>query len=247
MTLLHEPRRGAERPILFSAPMVRAILDDWKSQTRRALRDQQPVGLGDFAHGAHFIWRPVWDRVAQAFASKRHVPVRCPYGEPRDHLWVKETFFAFGRWETRFNPKKGRDEWHFVDLTRESGRAYMYTADPTSSLRLLADRKSRGELTPAWWKRPAIFMPRVASRITLEVTDVRVERLQAISAADAIAEGLIRLPASGRYVVERGEQYAGLAEHSPILVYRRLWESINGAGSWKANPWVWVVEFRRVA
>ncbi|MGO4278253.1 hypothetical protein [Cupriavidus sp. RAF20_2] len=93
---------------------------------------------------------------------------------------------------------------------------------------------------------PSLHMRREDSRLVLEITGVRVERLNECSDADAVAEGLHVLPASGRYVVSPGEQYAGLADHDPRAVYADLWDRINGAGAWEANPWVWVVEFRKV-
>ncbi|VEA95071.1 Uncharacterised protein [Salmonella enterica subsp. houtenae] len=93
---------------------------------------------------------------------------------------------------------------------------------------------------------PSIHMPRWASRITLEITDVRVERLHSISERDALREGLFQLPASGRYCLQPGTQYFGMASHSAKEVYSWLWASIYGEESWEANPWVWVIEFKRV-
>ncbi|MEA3085258.1 MAG: hypothetical protein QOC89_2955 [Paraburkholderia sp.] len=106
-----------------------------------------------------------------------------PYGFAGDQLCVKETFVAFGHWKTGFNAMKARDEWHFVDMTIESGFFYRFEgADPNA-------RRLAGAL-PTWHTRPSIFMPRSASRITLEVTRVHVERLQDIREADATAEGV---------------------------------------------------------
>jgi hypothetical protein len=159
-----------------------------------------------------------------------HGPVnaaRNRFGAPGDRLWVRETFFAFGRWETRFNERKERQEWYFVDMTLASGFSYRYEADDGPG----ADPHARREAgaAPAWYKRPALFMPRAASRIVLEIADVRVERLQEISEADALAEGI------GPDRVD-----------DPVLAYREVWERINGTGSWDENPLVWVVEFRRL-
>jgi hypothetical protein len=147
------------------------------------------------------------------------------FGRPGDRLWVREAFFAFGRWETRFNAGKGRDEWYFVDMTLASGKAYRYEADDGPG----ADPHARREAgaAPAWHKRNALFMPRAASRIVLEIVGVRLERLQEIGVGDALAEGL-------------GAE--GLDD--PVMAYRGVWERINGAGSWDANPLVWVLEFR---
>jgi hypothetical protein len=197
MSMSMSGSRPAERSILFSGPMVRALLAGTKTQTRRALRGPQD-------------------------ATARH-----RFGQPGGRLWVRETFYAFGRWENRFNAAKQRDEWYFVDMTRQNGLAYRYEADLEAGTIPPARREAGA--APAWHKRPALFMPRVASRILLEVVDVRVERLQDISAADAVEEGI--LPATAL---------------DPVLAYRGVWEGINGAGSWDANPLVWVLAFRRI-
>lgn len=245
-----------ERPILMSAPMVVASLDESKTQTRRVMKPQPPqhtvaVGRWQDPPGYDSAW---WAYVREGAIEQDHPfggaeihgePWRCPYGQPGDRLWVRETFFAWGRWETRFNAKKGRDEWHFVDMTLECGQSYLYAADRVRDT--MAFIKRRGGVEPMYWKRPAIFMPRAASRITLEVASVRVERLQDISEADAMAEG------TPCYVC--GGPMNGLSEddchcfHNKAKPsdYRALWESINGEGSWSLNPWVWVVEFKRVA
>jgi hypothetical protein len=158
--------------------------------------------------------------------------VRRRFGVPGDRLWVRERFVAFGHWQVRFNERKKRDEWAFADITRASGFSWRFDgADP------LAKRDAQAE--PIWHPRPALFMPRAAGRILLEVTDVRVERLQAISPDDAIAEGILR---SG----DGFELAGGGTTTDPVLAYRSVWERINGAGSWDADPWVAVVVFRRL-
>lgn len=238
-------------PMLYQRAMVRAILReiDPKTQTRRGVKHRWP-------HLWVEPWYPTGKVVSDlptqpgAWMEFRHrqqdepgyqgspasTLVLCPYGKPGEQIWVRETFFAFGRWETRFSTKKGRDEWHFVDMTLECGHAYHYDVeDPVT----IVGSKGRGGITPMWWKRPAIFMPRAASRITLEITSVRVERLQDISDADAIAEGIER---DGKWW--RGYWPSGCGVALPTISYRSLWESINGSGSWEANPFVWVVEFK---
>ena len=154
-------------------------------------------------------------------------PVKPAYvnGQPGDRLWVRETFYAWGRWERQFSAKKNRDEWHFADMTLESGKQYRYAVGHCGD----NGPRQRGSVTPQWWKRPAIHMPRWASRITLEVTGVRVERLQDISSADCWAEGIQHSP-----------------DVDPYHEFADLWSSVYGAESWEANPWVWVVEFRRL-
>jgi hypothetical protein len=155
---------------------------------------------------------------------------------------VRETFFAWGRWETRYSAKKARDEWHFVDMTLESGKAHQFEAPHGYEKSKL---KQAGAI-PTWHKRPSIFMPRVASRITLEITSVRVERLQDISEADALAEGSIGLPESLYTNVDNlPDRWDTAALESSTFDFAVLWKSINGPGSWEANPWVWVIEFQR--
>lgn len=225
-----------ERPILFSAPMVRAIMAGTKTQTRRVVKPQpERSGDGVLMWGASH-------RGMRFGVEGMDVPpgvlVRCPYGQPGDRLWVRETFYAWGRWETRYNQKKGRDEWHFVDLTATSGRKYRYAAEGDGLIPMPGRREVAGVI-PGWWKRPAIFMPHRASRITLEISGVRVERLQDINAADALAEGVNVHPDH--------HSKPATSIYSPVQAFRDLWESINGPDSWDVNPWVWAIEFRRLA
>lgn len=211
-----------ERQILFSAPMVRAILDNTKTQTRRAVKPFEVT------YGTGVVPADLVRRNEDGFSYRS----TCPYGQPGDLLWVKETFFAWGRWETRFSEKKRRDEWHFIDMTSECEKDYLFAADGFSDTK--AFTKRRDDRYPMYWKRPAIFMPRLVSRITLEVTGVRVERLNEISVQDAWAEGCVGYDDD----VTGGQ--SGYGE------FFQLWESINGKGSWDLNPWVWVVEFKRL-
>jgi hypothetical protein len=231
-----------ERGILFSAPMVRALLDGSKTQTRRVCKPAEAAALsrvvacGDGHFGD--------EEGAVRFAS--------PYGRPGDRLWVRETFVAYGRWKTRYNARKQRDEWYFVDMTVECDRAYRYAADNPE----VPQAKGRSAV-PGWHARPALFMPRAVSRILLEIVSVRVERLQDIGEADALAEGIRSLrtkewdrehfPAWRKHFDDacaRGEKPP--VGPLPSESSRALWEGINGAGSWDTNPWVWVVEFKRV-
>lgn len=195
-----------ERPILFSAPMVRALLAGTKTQTRREVKPQTAI---------------LTDEMARAFGvqpplGENSAVVRCPYGAVGDRLWVKETWFT----------AENLDGIKPTDLS--SDVRINYAAD------LAEDDIILGRL------RPSIFMRRWMSRITLELTAVRVERLNEISEADAIAEGV----ASEDHIRKPGDPYLPLV--SPVEHYAKLWESLNGAGSWAANPWVWVLTFRRV-
>lgn len=195
-----------ERPILFSAPMVRAILDGRKTQTRRVAKLVRHPDFGYWMKPNVFVQEN----------EQQHVIDRaCPYGQPGDRLWVRETFF---------------DTAPFKSAALFLGRAtrYAYRADEE----VIGCHK---------WK-PSIHMPRRASRILLDVTAIRVERLQDISEADARAEGARECdPVSGREVLLAGPSQRG----SFVLHYRDIWEQINGPDSWAANPWVWIIEFRR--
>ena len=220
-----------ERPILFSAPMVQAILDGRKTQTRRVVKPQPTEFVGGpgvtLRDGSPAPLVPLDDSV-EPYGRE----IVCPYGQPGDRLAVRETFYARGHWTKRYSEKKRREEWHFVDETMGTGKTYRYEADEK------LPRRKRELHEVGWWKRPAIFMPRAASRITLEITSVRVERLQDISEADAQAEGVTD---DGSLVTDLDGKDRG----GTIAAYATLWEVINGVGSWDDNPWVWVVSFKR--
>ena len=208
-----------ERPILFSGPMVRAILAGRKTQTRRIVKHRHDWYMGERANGAQ--WPFVRDYV---HAEPDAVEVLCPYGVPVDALWVRETWGLHAHsdytWWCR-DSIKGRTE----DDLRESYDV-AYAADATSAY----DR----------W-RPSIHMLRWASRITLRVTDVRVERLQEISEEDARAEGVY--PLCGGYCAgDADAEWCTTAREA----FELLWTSIHGASSWESNLWVWVVSFEWV-
>jgi hypothetical protein len=205
------PPRVKERPILFSGPMVRAILEGRKTQTRRIIKPQPTVIAGDK------IMHIPYDQPGKI--------ILCPYGERGDRLWVRESFSTDTRDPLNCVIYKATPEYGKYRDTGELVRSSF----PDGSLP--TREESARAMLPKFWKgKPSIHMPRWASRITLEITGVRVERLQDITEADAIAEG---------YSVENE------IDGDPIEWFAYLWESINGAGSWAANPWVWVVEFRR--
>lgn len=231
-----------ERQILFSAPMVRAILDGSKTQTRRVVKNLHTDCNESFIRkdDGLFGWRDQSGRFMQAFP--------CPYGQPGDRLWVRETwkytdwtgcgepFIEFSADNDVTRPKVSED-WsdRIVDIWEILSRDENFNIDNCAR-----DRK---------W-RPSIHMPRWASRLLLEIVSVRVERLQDISEADSITEGIKRsqraisstdvAPCFWDYL--RNEPQYRNARDS----YASLWESINGPGSWSANPWVWCIEFRRV-
>jgi hypothetical protein len=214
-----------ERGILFSAPMVRAILDGSKTQTRRIVKPQPALVLG-----AHWVWRDI-----DSVHTPDWVPIMArdfsPYGAPGDRLWVRETWQAWERVSYE------HDEWEPIDRERRAGATWAEWLDehrPPDAIEYRATSESQGPWTPA------IHMPRWASRITLEVTGVRVERLQAITEADANAEGVRPFPLD-----LEGDCWT---DGTYRTAYNHLWNEINGwnPNSWAANPWVWVVEFKRI-
>ena len=236
-----------ERPILMNGAMVRATLAGDKTQTRRIVKPSRQYPFEFIGSGtkADSDWNDpsCWGFMSEDgdawllkdgtnYSDAHQIP--CPYGQPGDRLWVRETYYAFGRWETRFSAKKKRDEWHFVDMTRDTDRLYQFGAE---SIEPCLRARDPGIL-PTWWKRPSIFMPRAACRILLEIVSVRVERLQDISEQDAIAEGAMFWAQEQETQVKDTSD----ARHA----FMDLWQSINGPGSWDLNPWVWVVEFRRI-
>lgn len=207
-----------KRPIIFSAPMIRAILDGRKTQTRRVIKPQPTVNKF-----GTILW-------TQGRADSQ-IAAACPYGycqpgptgiHPR--LWVRETWIPVhhGSYEV-FDRKIG-----FGDRT-----AIVYAADPGVGYHEVWDNY-KGK-----W-RPSIFMPRWASRITLEITEIRVQRAQEISGEDIKAEGI------------EGDYYPDVEAtdpHSAAIYYMELWDSLNskrGYG-WDKNPWVWAITFRRIA
>jgi len=194
------------RPILFSSAMVRALLDGSKTQTRRALKVRCQE-IGEREDGSLWPWSDNPDTAADHWHA-------CPYGQPGDRLWVRESWKA----HTTFDHLPPRDipETHVWYLADDGYKAQSRT-------------------------RASMHMPRWASRILLEIVSVRIERLQDISEKDARAEGVT--------IEERhmAGYCAGQFLPPSIRAYRDLWESISGDGSWGANPWVWVVEFKRVA
>lgn len=201
-----------ERPILFSAPMVCAILEGRKTVTRRPVKVQPHIDasgnfcVGNSNYGQDGYGKPV---------TKHFVNGCCPFGKPGDRLWVRETFGLQVR-----NYGGGTGE-HIVYRATNPDAIYCKSAE--------------GQEYPVKWK-PSIHMPRHSSRILLEITGVRVERLQDISEDQARAEG-IGAQATESFRATGVERPAGFA-------FRDLWASAGG--EWDANPWVWVVEFKRV-
>ncbi|HEC8802658.1 TPA: hypothetical protein ACTADG_004307 [Salmonella enterica subsp. enterica serovar Havana] len=208
-----------ERGMIFNAEMVRAILDGRKTQTRRPIKWKQTrfTEMAERDDGSLWPWAEDCERGGDIWFA-------CPYGEIGDRIWVRETWQVIHdhidesshveyRTYAQSIPKEKDRYWHTVYAEHFGDES----------------REDRGF---PW--RPAIHMPRWASRITLEITDVRVERLRDLSEEDAKSEGII--PSAGG--VLPGWEYR--------INFRDLWMDIYGADNWEANPWVWVIEFKRV-
>lgn len=214
-----------ERPILFQGAMVRALLAGTKMQTRRAVK---PQPFPDRLHrsvdspsdscipGEHTWW-------SGNHTQGIYHTARCPYGQPGDRLWVRE------------------NGWERPDAQKDRDWPYAYDSDAPFGIGPF-NEAYRAE---GWKRRPSIHMPRWASRILLEVTDVRVERLQDISEADAIAEGITG-PHDVGYPAYRVPDDSKPRYSRAAAAYEALWDQINGAGAWDANPWVWAVSFKRI-
>ncbi len=214
-----------ERPVIFNSEMVCAILDGRKTQTRRVIANVSPdncIPLQKPTKTKDGIYTHVMDAPGHGL---------CPFGRVGDRMWVRETFAILGNedgcpidWDG--NLIKG-DEKHAARIYKAS----CWQEPGNYGLWSIPDRDTQYE--GAW--RPSIHMPRWASRMTLEITAVRVERLNDISEEDARAEGV----APSQHIIT-----------PPEALYRvgflNLWQSIYGEESWSANPWVWVIEFRRV-
>lgn len=215
-----------ERPILFSAPMVRAILEGRKTVTRRAVKFP-------------FIDRAVGCELSGNEIGPEEIRNNCPYGVAGQRLWVRETWYC-DHFEVMRGPYLKPDDLDISEALEDG--TLVYAADGLTPYE---------QEQPIW--KPSIHMPRWASRILLEITAVRVERLQDISEGQAVDEGLIW---EG---VKDGQTYWNHTDHryppgshqqlsvsgtDAVSAFRNLWKSTGG--DWEANPWVWVVEFKRV-
>lgn len=233
-----------EKPILFSGPFVRAVLRDVdpKTQTRRLVvaRGVDDIGKWNFLR----MQDGYPDGVPRAVFEDGDEPIgiRCPYGAPGDRLWVREAHAPMCRSrDTRVayradmivqnrTPRRPPPGWTTEDLCP-------WPVDNT---------KGRGYAVTRW--TPSIHMPRALSRVDLEVTRVRVQRLQDITEEDARAEGLCqRLTREGTFYHHEESTPSGRWWIDPVDAFRHLWDAINGErASWQSNPWVWVVSFKRV-
>ncbi len=240
-----------ERPIIFSGEMVRAILEGRKTQTRRVMIPQPP----------HHTWSH-YKSDKFNFLSEGGQYIKCPYGQPGDRLWVRETWKP-GAWleddgliaiDYKASPEITNTSWMQIPDDEDGEKFNNFWLSICDELHKSGiEPDCDGEYywehgkSPLKW-RPSIFMPKWASRIALEIVNVRVERLQDISEEDAIAEGCIGLRCEHTY-----SEYGctdclntGWIE-PPSLDFMNLWNLINGKKyPWESNAWVWVIEFKRI-
>ncbi|EKJ7338157.1 hypothetical protein [Klebsiella pneumoniae] len=224
----------SERGMIFNAEMVRALLDGRKTQTRRPIKWKQTrfTEIGEREDGSKWPWSEDAEHACDFWHP-------CPFGAVGDRIWVREAFRVHSRATdvaTLVYKASERNSW-----TEQTRRVPVAVCNKPA--------------TPEKWT-PSLHMPRWASRIMLEITGVRVERLNAISPEDAESEGLERTnftgfgdepglpsyPEPDVYFDPLKKQW----KEYPPEAFAGLWESIYGEGSWKANPWVWVIEFKRV-
>ena len=217
-----------EKPILFSGPMVKAILEGRKTQTRRVVSDQSSVT--DICGGGvePTVWWPDTGR--------------CPYGGCGEYMWVRETWMLYDKHESR----------HYLQDHKipDSPNGLMPGSEGYWKRRIrYAATEKNPDPVNTWKWRPGIHMPRWASRITLAITDVRVELLNDISEADARSEGIQVLPLQSEDDPSAWWQSSpGVnQERTARASFRGLWNFINRKKNpWESNPWVWVVSFERV-
>ncbi|HGK4134370.1 TPA: hypothetical protein ACJ2O5_000557 [Klebsiella pneumoniae] len=216
-----------ERGMIFNGEMVRAILDGRKTQTRRPIKWKQTrfTEIGEREDGSKWPWSEDAEHTCDFWHP-------CPFGAVGDRIWVRETWgvvshaFSDDGLMIDWVPDRPATAIHEMPFGNGYYSGYaIYAADGDFTW---GDDDGYEDGRSCW--KPSIHMPRAASRILLEITDVRVERLRSMSLDDARAEGVI---------AASGPMEAGLA-------FRELWNSIYGEESWKANPWVWVIEFKRV-
>jgi hypothetical protein len=225
------------RPILFSGSMIRALLAGTKTQTRRPIKLQTGDTFDERSMvGAIQERRPVFHTVAGQDVGTKSVLVRCPYGMPGDALWAKETWQAQEAFDTMSPTAIGEA------FEAEHG-------EPWCPIRYLADGHCDGSVdqwqeSPVGKTRVSIHMPRWASRLTLPITAVRVERLHDISEADAKAEGIVETrPADKDGWRHFGVPGMEIDQPTAARAYLALWTAINGQASTDANPWVWTISF----
>ena len=230
----------AEKSILFKGQMVKAILDGRKSVTRRIVKPQPPINTA-------LIWGPEWYETSVIGKDGELKPgalvygisdddgewgIKCPY-RPGDVLWVRETTYLYGQWIKNGTTTTGKQKWRFM---WDRSKPVFYAENPPNDIKRL-----KTEI--GYFKRPSIFMPRKAARLFLRVKSVRVEWLQEIPEADAIAEGIGENPVQPGTWIDYPEGTSAAGWKDPVQSFRTLWDSLHGKGAWDLNPFVFAYQF----
>lgn len=224
-------------PALFSTEMVKALLQNRKTMTRRT-KGLEKVNIDPdiwevMPHDGKFIFD------CQTYSDIK--PITCnPNYMVGDHIYVKESYYAYGYWKIDGKTKTGKDKLRFIDCTSKCFYKYQYYPYPPETVEF--DRSQEG-----WFKRNSLFMPKKAARIWLECTGVRCERLQDITQADAKAEGIEKVCEYGETgYKDYNRPDETFSDIDAKLSFATLWESINGEDSWILDPWVFVYSFKKL-
>jgi len=224
-----------ERPILFTSEMVRAVLEGRKTQTRRVCKDQTATGY-EWLENCEMYPSTLGETYTGWAKNCGHsflLPTKCPYGGVGDRLWVRETHYRYGKWVKNGISKTGRQKWRFKgSLTK---------------IRYI-DEGVRGRIRKniyrkeGWYKRPSIFMPKWAARIWLEITNIRVEKLQNMRFSDWLADFCPNTNQQNKAL----QTFIGMQNQKEMS--QEFWDTINAKHgySWESNPYVWVIEFKQI-
>ena len=218
-----------ERGICMSGPMVLAIREGRKSQTRRLINPQPVLWFNDDTSEAGFTWKPRW---GDGPTWSRESFIRfCPHGVPGEVLYVKEACWMWGAWRKNGVTKTGRQRWRF----RPRGERVVYERPAVTVKR---------DGSVGWVYRHARFMPKRMARTWTEITDVRVQQVQEITIWDAIEEG-VKL---GMVSLDGSKLLIDSMACPPHVKYDwiGIWDSIHGPGAWERNDWVFVITFKRI-
>lgn len=237
-------------PILFSTEMVNAILDDRKIMTRRMVKKplikhndviKIPLPIDEYAIELKKWQDKGYKTIGTDGSIAGYLLPECPYGHPGDVLWVRESFFAYGHWSTI--TENGKKKKRFHDLTIEQDNQYYYENNMPYKI------CKYGEL--GYHKRPSLFMPKAACRLFLQIENIRVERLQEITPQDAINEGIEIGYCADDITGKDLVTYKNYLTGTHLIInecasFMTLWQSINGEESWNANPFVWIITFKKI-
>ncbi len=217
--------RSQFKPIFFSSEMVKAILQGRKTQTRRIIKTDT----------RNIQWQPIVLNGYGGFCDEDGNPVKCKY-HIQDIRWVRETFYAYGRWIKNGKTKKSKQKYKFTDFTLLRDNDFHYKYEDCKPRRIKTGRTNES----GWHKRPSLFMPKKACRLFIQIEDITVEKLNSISEKDEINEG-INPELAGDDLYENYDK-VGYRWIRAKDSFKSLWQKING--NWNDNPFVWVITFK---